>query len=464
MTEKIRQSLKDSKTARWSVLALISFTMLTGYFFTDVLSPLKPLLESNLGWTSEAYGKYTGAYAFFNVFFLMLIFGGVILDKRGIRFTGSTFVSLMIGGAFLNYYALTETFINGGLGYDFLNSFMTSYSPSVKLAFIGYAIFGVGVEIAGITVSKIIVKWFKGKELALAMGLEMATARFGMLGAFWFAPSLAGKMEIVSRPVAFGVVLLGVGLITFLIHCMADKKLDKEISENTETEPEEPFRFADIGKILTNPGFLLIAFLCVLFYSAVFPFMKYAADLMVNKYGMSVGRAGFVAGLLPFGTMALTPIFGSIYDHKGKGATIMIIGAILLIIVHGIYAFLPASNFLAYVAIILLGIGFSLVPSAMWPSVPKIVPENRLGTAYALIFWIQNWGLMGVPMLIGSVLDKVNPGVSAAKAAGETAVYNYTVPMTIFVGFGVAALIIGIALKAIDRKKGYGLELPNIKK
>jgi len=460
---KIKQTLRDSKGARWGVLALVAFTMLTGYFFTDVLSPLKPLLEKNLAWDSDSYGKFTGAYSFFNVFFLMLIFGGVILDKKGIRFTGSFFVSLMIAGGFLNYYALTDHFINGGFGYDFMNSFLTNYTPSLKMAFIGYALFGVGVEIAGITVSKIIVKWFKGKELALAMGLEMAVARFGMLGAFWLAPVLVGEQEIVTRPVALGIVLLAAGLITFLIHCMMDSKLDKEIKQ-VETEPEEPFRFADLTKIFTNPGFILIALLCVLFYSAVFPFMKYAADLMVNKYGMTLQNAGFVAGLLPFGTMALTPIFGTIYDHKGKGATIMIIGAVLLIIVHGIYAFLPPTPFFAYAAILLLGIGFSLVPSAMWPSVPKIVDESRLGSAYALIFWIQNWGLMGVPMLIGTVLDKTNPGIAAAKAAGENVVYDYSVPMYIFVAFGVAALILGLGLKVIDKKKGYGLEMPNIQK
>ena len=464
---QIKKSLRDSAKMRWLVLGLIAFTMLTGYFFTDVLSPLKSLLieDQTLQWDNSCYGIFAGAYSFFNVFIFMLIIGGIILDKIGIRFTGNTFVSLMVVGAVINYYALTDYFNTGGFGYEFLNSFLTDYKPALKLAVLGYSLFGVGVEIAGITVSKIIVKWFKGREMALAMGLEMATARLGMLLAFWISSPIAGVDKIITRPVAFGIILLCIGLITFLIYNVMDVKLDKEVEESEDAEPEEEFHIADILKLITNKAFIYISLLCVLFYSAVFPFMKYAPDLMVNKFGVSIDTAGFIAGILPLGTMAMTPLFGTYLDRKGKAASIMILGSILLIAVHLTFAIAPDIVFLAILAMIILGVAFSLVPAAMWPSVPKIVPESRLGSAYAMIFWIQNWGLMGVPILIGYVLDSVNPGVTEQIQQGvEGAHYNYTIPMLIFASTGVLGLIFAFLLKAEDKRKGYGLELPNIQK
>ncbi|MFA8449290.1 MAG: MFS transporter [Bacteroidales bacterium] len=466
MTQAIKKSLRESATVRWTVLGLVAFTMLTGYFFTDVLSPLKGALEAQHGWDGETYGFFTGAYAFFNVTFLMLIFGGVILDKMGIRFTSITSAIIMIVGASLNYYGLTDTFISGGPLFGFFDSFLTQYPVSVKCSFLGYAIFGMGVEMAGITVSKIIVKWFKGKELALAMGIEMAVARFGMLGALWFAVPISNLKEQadISLPVGFGVLLLVIGLMTFLIYYGMDKKIDKEDGVDSEEEEEEAFRFGDVLRLFTNRGFILIAILCVLFYSAVFPFIKFASDLMHHKYGMTVATAGFVAGLLPFGNMLLTPVFGTIYDRKGKGASIMILGSILLIIVHSIYAFAPNNEILAYIAIFILGVGFSLVPSAMWPSVPKIVDERYLGSAYAVIFFIQNLGLMAVPYLTGVVLKASNPGVAEQIQQGIDARYDYYYPSLIFVACGVLAFFFAVWLKAEDKKKGFGLELPNIKK
>lgn len=468
MSAQLQQTLRESKTARWIVLALVSFVMLTGYLFTDILSPLKPLLlkDSALDWNNSSYGFFTGAYSLFNVFFLFLIIGGIILDKLGIRFTGITFISLMVVGAGINYYALTPAFVNGGFGYEFMGSFFPNYSPSVKMAALGFAIFGVGVEIAGITVSKILVKWFKGKELALAMGLEMATARFGMLAAFWFSTRIAGEQEIITRPVAFAILLLIIGLLTFLIYAMMDAKYDKQEGvEETGIDPEDEFKISDLGKLFTNKAFMYIAILCVLFYSAVFPFMKYAADLFVNKFGTSVDTGAFIAGLLPFGTMALTPVFGSFLDNKGKGASIMILGSILLIAVHLTFALAPSNIIFAWAGMIVLGIGFSLVPASMWPSVPKIVEDRYLGSAYAVIFMIQNIGLMTIPMLIGYVLESVNPGVTEQIQQGiEGAAYNYTVPMLIFASTGILGLVFAFLLKAEDKKKGYGLELPNIQK
>lgn len=460
MTERIKQSLRDKKGARWAILALVSVTMAAGYFFTDVLSPLEELLIKTLKWDGDQYGFFTGQYSFLNIVGFIVL-GGIILDKLGIRFTGTFFIILMVLGGSVKAYAVSAYFNAGGFGYDFFNSFITSMKPSVKVAVLGYAIFGLGVEIAGITVNRIIVKWFKGKELALAMGLQMAVARMGMGMAFVLAPRIAADIS-AYKPVVFGVLLLIIGLITFLIHCMADLKLDREESDEKSNEDKEAFKLADIAKLFKNQGFVLIALLCVLFYSCVFPFMKFAANLMSNKYGVDAETAGLIAFILPFGTVLLTPLFGSVLDRKGKGASMMILGSVLLIVVHSIFTFLPGNVVLAYLAMFLLGVGFSLVPSAMWPSVPKIVAENRLGTAFALIFWIQNIGLWAVPMLIGSVREWSNPGVTLQKQQGINVAYDYTNPMLMLVLIGFCALFFAFMLKRVDRKKGYGLEQANI--
>lgn len=455
MVETIQKSLRDSKTARWGALAIVAFTMLTGYFLTDVMSPLKPLLEKEKLWTSTDYGIFTSAYGWFNVFLLMLIFGGMILDKMGIRFTGLGATLLMVIGVSIKYYAISSDFPE--------ESTILGLKTQVALASIGYALFGVGVEIAGITVSKIIVKWFKGKELALAMGLEMATARIGTLLALAVSVPIANYFKTVSAPILLCLILLVIGLLAFILYTFMDKKLDASLPSTNEEE--DIFRFSDIFQIIKNRGFWYIAILCVLFYSAVFPFIKYAADLMVNKYGLNEEYAGLIPSLLPLGTLFLTPFFGNLYDRKGKGATIMVIGAILILFVHTIFSIPFLNNWIiAMFVVIILGIGFSLVPSAMWPSVPKIIPEKQLGTAYALIFWIQNWGLMGVPALIGWVLDKYCIiGYRAVPNGKSVAMYDYTLPMMIFAGFGLVALLFAFLLKAEDKKKGYGLELPNIK-
>ena len=397
MTEQIQRKLSDSKAARWTALAIVAFTMLCGYFLTDVMSPLKPMLEEELAWTSTDFGIFTSAYGWFNVFFLMLIFGGMILDKMGVRFTGMGSCILMLVGCAIKYAAVAG--LIGAEGTIF------GWKAQVALASLGYAIFGVGVEIAGITVSKVIVKWFKGKELALAMGLEMATARIGTMLAMAVTVPFAKYFQSVSAPVLLCLIMLCIGTISYMVYIVMDRKLEASMSAEEE-EKEEPFRMSDVFLIIKNKGFWLIALLCVLFYSAVFPFIKYATDLMVNKYHVEQELAGFIPSLLPLGTLFLTPFFGNLYDRKGKGATIMIIGAIMLIGVHLLFA-LPILNewWFATLVMIVLGIAFSLVPSAMWPSVPKIIPEKQLGTAYALIFWVQNWGLMGVPALIGWVLD-----------------------------------------------------------
>jgi nitrate/nitrite transporter NarK len=430
----------------------------------DVMAPLKGMLDEQLHWSASEYGFFTSGYGWFNVFLFMLIFGGIILDKMGVRFTGLMSSIVMVGGAAIKYWAISTHSLDGQVWHVL----WFDMKAQVLIAAFGFAIFGVGIEVAGITVSKIIVKWFRGKEMALAMGMQMATARIGTALALGVSLPFARYFGTVSAPILMCLVLLCIGLIVFIVYTFMDKKLDESqaahhLANNTVAE-EESFSIKDILFIIKNKAWWYIAILCVLFYGAVFPFLKYAPDLMVMKFGVPDRLAGLIPALLPFGTILLTPIFGSIYDNKGKGATIMIIGACLLIFVHAMFAIPFLNQWVeAVLLIIVLGIGFSLVPSAMWPSVPKIIPERQLGTAYALIFWVQNIGLMGIPALIGTTLDKYCITGHVMKNGVETTTYNYTLPMLIFMSLGILALVFALLLKAEDRKKGYGLELPNIK-
>lgn len=504
MTEKIRKTLRDSKAARWTALVIVSFTMMMAYFFTDVMGPLEAPLTTNgklvyfedgsylaadslmkitdianedniavgntytatfqnekgiteskemtvsstidgLGWSNSDYGIFSGAYGYINVFLFMLFFGGLILDKMGVRFTGIMSTGLMFVGAAIKWYAVDNGFTGELFGLP----------TQVVVACLGFAIYGMGAEIAGITVTKVIAKWFAGHEMALAMGLQVALARVGTACALFFALPIAQSAGDVSAPVMFGASALCIGLLSYIVYCVMDKKLDQSIAnEDVAAESEEQFKFSDLKVIFCNQGFWLITFLCLIFYAAVFPFLKFATNLMIIKYGVSPSIAGMIPGLLPFGTMLLTPLFGSLYDKIGKGATLMIIGSVLLTIVHILFA-MPLLNvwWFAVIIMILLGIAFSLVPSAMWPSVPKIIPMKQLGSAYAIIFYIQNIGLSMVPVLIGNVI--------AANTTGGTT--DYTAPMSIFALFGAIAVVIAVLLKITDKKKGYGLEEANIK-
>lgn len=455
-TQAIQQKLSDSKSARWTALLIVSFTMMFGYFFTDVMSPLEPLLTAakedgglGLGWSSDEYGFFSGAYGYFNVFLLLLFFGGIILDKFGIRFTGVMSTILMFGGALIKWYAV---------GHDFTGTiavpFFGTYQTQVVLAALGFSIYGVGCEIAGITVSKVIVKWFTGHELALAMGVQVALARLGTAGALGFALPFAKWMGGVSASVGLGAALLCAGVIVFLVYCVMDKKEDASAAA-VQGEPEEGFKFSDLKVLFTTTGFWYVAVLCLMFYAGVFPFLKFATKLMIFKYGVAEDVAGLIPAMLPFGTIFLTPLFGSIYDKYGKGATLMLIGSVLLTCVHIIFALPFGTWILAVAVMVVLGIAFGLVPSAMWPSVPKIIPMKLLGTAYALIFYIQNIGLALVPVWIGKV-NQANTGANG--------VIDYTETMTIFALFGVVAIVISLLLMWEDKRKGYGLQQPNIKK
>ena len=540
MTQAIQKTLRDSAAMRWTALLLLALAMFCSYIFMDILSPIKDLMQETRGWDSASFGRMQGAEVFLNVYVFFLIFAGIILDKMGVRFTAVLSGAVMLVGGIIKWYAVSDAFIGTGLEAWFTNNlnwdgnlpiigailpFCDGMPASAKLAACGFMIFGSGVEMAGITVSRGIVKWFKGRETALAMGSEMALARLGVATCMIFSPYFAklGNEVSVSRSVAFGVVLLCIALIMTIVYFFMDKKLDAQTGE--AEEKDDPFKIADLGKIFTSLGFWLVALLCVLYYSAIFPFQKYAVNMLqcnltLNpaeegtfwadssvtliqyiimlvvaicafasnfskkknlKYGLMTiaaitlvvycymgymrGTAETIFAVFPLLAVAITPILGSYVDHKGKAASMLMLGSILLVICHLTFAFiLPAfegnavgGTIVAYVTILVLGASFSLVPAALWPSVPKLVDEKIIGSAYAAIFWIQNIGLGLFPALIGMVLNSTNPEGTPAHEL------DYTWALIMLAALGIAALLISVYLKAVDKKKGYGLEEPNIK-
>lgn len=432
------------------------------------------MFEINYRWSSEVFGFYGGSEFFFNVFFGFLILSGIILDKMGIRFTILTSGVMMVLGASIKLYALTA--IDPSADITVLGFTLPS---TAALCFVGFAIFGIGVEMAGITVSKTIVKWFKGKEMALAMGLEMAVARLGVFAVMWLSPIFANSEAnnpsewTPANSVMWGTVFLVIGLLLFLIYTFMDTKLDKQEGVENTSSGEDEFKLSDLGKIFTNPGFLAIAGLCVLFYSAIFPFQRFATEMLSTKLSIDVTAAARYVSLFPVGAMILTPFIGFFLDIRGKGASMMVLGAILLTVSHLVFALVPSEAFTPFIAIttiVVLGIAFSLVPASMWPSLPKIVEDRYLGSAYGCIFFIQNIGLMLVPGLIGYALTAANPEVASSLTQGITTaadgtplVYDYTVPELIFAAFGVLAFFLAFVLKSVDKKRGYGLDMPNKK-
>lgn len=464
---KIQKMLNDNALVRWVALFLIALMMFFGYMFVDVMSPLQALVEQTRGWNPEVFGTYAASEYILNVCGF-LILAGIILDKCGVRFTGNLSASLMVIGATVKYIGVSDWFQATAIN-EWLNSWWIALPGSAKLSCLGFMIFGCGCEMAGITVSKAIAKWFKGKEMALAMGCEMAIARLGVFSVFSLSPFIANKFgATVVAPVAFCTVLLLIGLIFFITFSVMDYRFDKQLGAQEEGPKEDEFKVSDLGKIFSSKMFWIVALLCVLYYSAIFPFQRYATNYLECTLNIETTTAANLFRWFPILAMILTPVLGFFLDKKGKGATMLMLGALIMIVCHLSFAYLlplfPSKAF-ALILIVVLGVSFSLVPAALWPSVTKIIEPKILGSAYSLIFWIQNIGLCFVPKIIGNVLNAVNPGVAAARACGDlTQVYNYTVPMIIFASFGVIAFVLGIYLKIEDKRKGYGLELPNIQK
>ena len=466
MTQTIQKKLNDYAWARWGAMVLIALMMLFAHMFVDVISPLQELAQSQLGWTGDVFGTYAGSEYLLNVWGF-LILAGIILDKMGIRFTGLTSAIIMVIGACIKFYAVSDWFAGTALE-AWLNSWWEAMPANAKLASLGFMIFGCGCEMAGITASKALAKWFEGKEMALAMGLEMALARVGVFAIFTISPRLAGEIDpTIVKPVAFCTALLFIGLLCYTIFCVMDKKFDKQLGASAvQGGSEEEFKFSDVINIFKSKLFWIVAMLCVLYYSAIFPFQKFATNMLQSNLDLSPEAAADIFRWFPIGAACITPLLGWFLDKRGKGATMLILGALLMIVCHLTFALvLPAfpNKIIAYTAIVVLGVSFSLVPASLWPSVPKIMDKRFLGSAYSLIFWVQNFGLSLTPMLVGWVLEKSNPGVAEQIEAGADVSYNYMFPMLVFVGLGVLALLFALLLKAMDKRKGYGLELPNIK-
>ena len=455
MTQKISKMMNDSPLARWTVLVLVALMMFFAYMFVDVMSPLKSLVESKLGWDSGVFGKYAASEYILNVCGF-LILAGIILDKLGVRFSGILSAGLMVFGAGMKFIAVSDWFQSTAFC-GWLDSWWVELPGSAKMASLGFMIFGCGCEMEGTNVSKILAKWFKGKEMALAMGLEMAIARLGVFGVMWIAPLISEKFDnSILAPVGFCGALLVIGLINFIIFGIMDRKFDSQLVDaglaTAEKSPEDEFHISDLKAIFTSKMFWIVSLLCVLYYSAIFPFQRYATNFLEETRAIDAASAPKLFSCLPILAMVMTPMLGIFLDRKGKGATMLMFGSIIMIVCHLSFAFiLPAfpQKWFALLLIVVLGISFSLVPAALWPSVPKIIDEKILGSAYCLIFWVQNIGLCLVPMLIGSL--RASTG-------------SYFVPMLVFSSFGVLAFILSIYLKAEDKKKGYGLELPNISK
>ena len=455
MSKSLDTLLNDNPAIRWTALILVALMMFFAYMFVDVMSPLKSLVETKLNWNSSVFGTYASSEFFLNVFCFFLIFAGIILDKMGVRFTGILSASLMVGGALIKYIGISDWFQATEFN-NWLNSWWTAMPGSAKMASLGFMIFGCGCEMAGTTVSKAIAKWFKGKEMALAMGCEMAIARLGVFAVMWVSPLISAKFnQSIVAPVALCIALLIIGLLCFTVFSLMDIKFDNQLKAagmlSEENSSDEEFHIGDLGKIFSSKMFWIVALLCVLYYSAIFPFQRYAPNYLQLTLGITAERASQLFSMFPILAMVLTPFLGMLIDFKGKGASMLMLGSVIMIVCHLSFAFLLPlfpNEWLALILILTLGVSFSLVPAALWPSVPKIIDEKILGSAYCLIFWIQNIGLCLTPIIIGVTLDTTG---------------GYLMPMIIFSAYGIAAFVISFLLKIEDRKKGYGLELPNVK-
>ncbi len=449
-TEALKNSLRDSVVTRWAMLFTVGFVLAANYYFYDALSPLKSTLTRELGFDSTDFGLFVSVYSVPNVFLLMAVFGGVILDKLGIRRTGFMFIAFMALGALLTAYGASDMYRNEGLGYVFMSSFMPGYSPELKMMLLGRFLFGLGAETSIVVISKIIVKWFKGKELALAFGVKLGLARTGSMLALMLSPRLINSEAGWTVATWFAAFFVTTALLVFLIYMMFDLKLDKQVEKSTLESKSDPFKFSDLGKLITNRSFIFVTLLCLTFYSAVFPFFAFSADFFKNKFGLTEIQSGDIAAMMPLGTMLFTPIFGFFVDKYGKAASLMIYGSLILTIVHLTFAFTTVTP---YVMMVVLGLAFSLVPAAMWPSVAKMIDEKRIGSAYGFMFSVQNLGLWAFPILAGMILDGTNP------VGTESLDYTYT--MIMFSGLGIVGFIFALLLKREDKVSGYGLELPS---
>ncbi len=447
--DSIKRRISESTALKWVVLIMVGFVLSVNYYFYDAFSTLKSQLILEFGLTNTDYGLFVSFYSIPNTFLLMAVIGGVLLDKLGIRRTGFMFIFFMAFGAMLTAYGASQYYHEGSMGYGLMNSFFPNYSPELKMMLLGRFFYGLGAETSIVVISKILVKWFKGKDLALAFGLKVGFGRLGTFAALQLSPRISQDGAHLSTAIWFAAVLVLLGLLVFMVYMLLDSKYDKEVEDKTIADKGDGFMLSDIGNILKNPAFIYIALLCVTFYSAVFPFLAFAPDFFLNKFNMTTIQSGEITSLLPLGTLIFTPVFGFLIDKYGRAASAMIFGAALLVIIHSLFAF---TSLQPHIPMILLGVAFSLVPAAMWPSMVRLVKENQIGTAYGIMYSIQNLGLFGLPILTGLLLDVTNKG--------NVDKLNYTPTMLMFAALGLFGLLFAFLLKNEDKKNGRGIDLP----
>ncbi len=478
--DQIKDAVKNTNL-RWLVLFLVSVVIGTNYYVYDAMSSIKSVMQAELGFSNQEYGFLISFYSFPNTWLLMAIFGGIILDKWGIKKTGFLTVALCSFGAFITAYGSTEYYSNGGFLYGIMDDLPFDYSPELKMLMLGRLFFGLGAETSIVVINKIMVKWFKGKELARAFAINIAIARIGTAAALIFSPISVGSVQGWNLALWLAAIIMGIGFVFFVIYMFFDSKVE---STRLHCKDEE-FHFSDIIKLLKNRSFIYVIFLCVTFYSAVFPFLAYVPDLLLNKFGVDLAEneliqwvlstiisifgevsetqsviivSGFVSSLIPFGTIFFTPLFGAIVDKIGKRATLMILGSFLLIVSH---LLLGLTGLSPYLSMFILGIAFSLVPASMWPSVAIIVEEKRLGTAYGIMGSLQNLGLWLFPILAGVILDGTNPGITPEMVTQGVALYDYTWTVLMFAGLGMIGIVFSLLLLRQEKgENNHGLEKP----
>lgn len=454
---RLFRTLKETGAIRWVALLCLALPMFASYFFDDIFSTINQEFEDPsmvaLGWSMADYGFYRSAYS------LLCIFGGLIvcgmlLDRWGVRLTGSIFVGLMVGGAALITYAISEGFAGSRL-YDWLSGVFAK--PSLSLAYAGCAMFGLGSEIAGVTVNRAIAKWFKGREIAFAMGLQLALARLGTAVALIVVPRIVELEGYIpysetSKPAVAGMLLLLGALVLWGLFVAMDYRADRSVaaSAGSSARPadgaaiseagspaEDRFRFRDVLKVITNRHFILVSLLCVFFYCCVVSFRKFATAILMPRFGIDSDVASVMVAMIPFFTLVFAPLFGAVVDRVGRGTKIMILGSAMILFAHLTVAFAPGVPAFGFIAIGVLGLGYSLVPAAMWPSLPKIIAESRLGTAFSLVYWVQNIGLFTVPIVVGHIIDRASSPVVA----------EY-----FFIGLAVCAIVVSVLLsRSSDR-------------
>ena len=452
----LKNTLRNNRWVCWLALACLVVPMFASYFFDDMFSSLSELFKNpqslELGWNMTDYGFYSSGYSFLCIWGGLIVCGA-LLDKFGVRLVGSIFVGMMVLGAGLVTFAISAGF-----------------EPSVSLtvAYVGCMLFGLGSEIAGVSVTRSIAKWFKGRNMALAMGLQLAIARFGTATAILVAPMIVrqkamGEIYTLSetnRPALIGLAVLAVGAVLWAVFVAMDRRFDKEAgtTDKVDTAQEDKFRFSDIWKVLSNPRFLMIAILCVTFYCCVIRFKKFGVSILLPLFGVDLDIATVLLAMIPFFTILFTPLFGALVDKVGKATLWMIVGSALVLTSHFIITLAPQGEpVYAYLAIAMLGIGYSLVPSAMWPSVPKIIPEKNLGTAYSLIYWVQNMGMWAVPIYVGRIFTReITQAGNHAQEVSAAIHAEY-----VFIVLGIVAIAVALMLFFSSRRNPQlGLDEP----